>query len=370
MEPNASKPGDAHAILIGADSTRLLAMARDRSIAGRETLAASISTIVCERGNAFSSGESALMDDILRTLIRDVERSVRQTLATHLAKSDQAPPDVIAALARDDIEVAYPLLVDSPLLDDAELKDLIESRASGHRIAIAMRKTISSIVSDALIETADVDAIVCLLNNEGAELSEAGLTSLVDNAPDVPAYHQPLAGRNDLSQSLALKLASAVSENLRAHLVQRFDLPASAFASIAADAAQVAAQSLSSDAPTSESHGSRSREIRLMIDCLKRQEWPQFEAAMVRFAAMPPARMRDILYETGGQRLAALCKASGISKSDFASIYIFSRKASPGSSVVEAEAMQQSLAFYDQISKQRAQSALTRWRSTAKPSRS
>lgn len=44
------------------------------------------------------------MNDILRTLIRDVERSVRQALAGNLAASGHVPDALLEALINDDIK--------------------------------------------------------------------------------------------------------------------------------------------------------------------------------------------------------------------------------------------------------------------------
>ena len=105
------------------------------------------------------------MNDILQTLIRDVERSVRQTLTANLAASEHVPDDVLEALINDDIEVAFPILADSLLLTDIALEEVIRTQASGHRIAIAMRQGISAVVNDMMMNTADEEAITCLINN-------------------------------------------------------------------------------------------------------------------------------------------------------------------------------------------------------------
>lgn len=366
-QPVATGPGPFAAF----EGQRLLAMARDRSIAGREALASAVSAILGSAAAGFSATEQGLMNDILRTLIRDVERSVRQTLAASLATADNVPYDVITALANDEIEVAYPLLTDFPALSDPDLQDVIQSKSSGHRIAIAMRREISTDVSDTLIESGDVDAVVCLLNNNGAKISETGFENLLTTARQMEAIHAPLTRRPDLSNTIAESLASIVSEALRASLSTRFNIPDSVIAPAAKAAAKSVGDAYAATGKpnTGPNIGSRSREIKLMIESLRRQEWPQFEAAMVRLTSMPPKRLRDMLYEPGGERLAVLCKSIGISKSDFASIYVFSRKASPSAGVVDADAMQRTLTFYDQISQIRAEKALARWNSAKQPTR-
>ena len=149
------------------DGARLLAIARDRSSAGRKSLTRSVSLILVGKHEVFSDSEYGLVNDILQTLIRDVERSVCQTLTVNLAASEHVPDDVLEALINDDIEVAFPILADSPLLTDIALEEVIRTQASGNRIAIAMRQGISAVVSDVIMNTADVEAITCLINNSG-----------------------------------------------------------------------------------------------------------------------------------------------------------------------------------------------------------
>jgi len=347
------------------DGARLLAMARDRSIAVRESLAGSVSLILAGQGNGFSESEYGLMNDILRTLIRDVERSVRQTLASNLAASNHVPDDVLEALINDDIEVAYPVLADSPLLMDLALEDVIRNQASGHRIAIAMRQEISAALSDVMIETADVEAITCLINNSGAEISEAGFGTPVDDAQTIKPYRDPLCRRLDLKPVFAMQIAGLVSDALRENLVEQFNIPAESLEAAIKTATRATGRAMAGGAQNETGDfGSKGREIKLMVEALRRQEWPQFEAAMVRLTAMRPRRLREILYEPGGERLAVLCKACGISKSNFAAIYIFSRKANPAATVVDADTMHRTLTFYEQISKPRAEKALARWRAS------
>lgn len=98
-----------------------------------------------------------------------------------------------------------------------------------------------------------------------------------------------------------------------------------------------------------------------MVEALRQQEWLQFEAAMVPLTAMRPKRLREILYEPGTERLAMFCAACATKKSDFAAVYILSRKASPTATVVDADTMHRMLPFFEQISKARAETALARW---------
>jgi len=347
------------------DGAHLLTLARDRSLAGREALASSVAAMVSSRDQEFSAEEEALANDILRKLIDDVERSVRQALAANLAGSSAAPRDVILALANDEIEIAFPVLAESPLLEDDELAEIVQKKDSGHRIAIAMRPGLSERVSGDLVASGDREAIVCLLHNNDATIAEGDMASLVDAANGELAYQSPLAGRTDLSPGLALKLASFVSDILRDSLISAYDLDVMAVRKAAASAAADAAATLAGrDIPqsTEEHVTAKRREVRNMIDILRRHEWPHFEAAMVRFAGLPAALTHSILSERDGRRLTVLCRASGVDKSDFAPLFLLSRKATPDVEVVDAADMRDALALFDSIDRSAASRVVARWR--------
>ena len=81
---------------------------------------------------ALSERERALMGDILRKLIGDVEKAVRRELAERLAERGDAPRSLVIALANDEFEVAHPLLLKSTVLYDV---DLIEINAITDKVA-------------------------------------------------------------------------------------------------------------------------------------------------------------------------------------------------------------------------------------------
>lgn len=347
------------------ESDRLLAQARDKSIAGRETMASAFGRVMTEHGERFSEHEATLANDILRTLVRDVERSVRAALAANLAGSSAAPRDVILALANDEIEVAFPILAESPILDDPELMQIVADHATGHRLAIAMRPGLSERVGDALIATGDVEAIACLLQNNDARISRPALTRLVDDAKATDVYHTPLSGRHDLGPELAFKLASAVSRILRKRLVDEYDLDEDAVREAAADAVVDATEALSDRREgETENLTGRRREVRQMVETLRRKEWPHFEAAMARFAGLSAHLTHAILAERDGRKFTVLCRACGVQKPDFASLFLLSRRATPDAEIVDADDVRTALALFDRIERAAATRVLTRWRAT------
>ena len=74
------------------DVQQLLELARDKSGAGRTRLVPIVGDLFFEENSVLSERERALMTDILRQLIHDVEMTVRKVLAERLADEPDAPP--------------------------------------------------------------------------------------------------------------------------------------------------------------------------------------------------------------------------------------------------------------------------------------
>ena len=83
--------------------------------------------------------ERELMREILRRLTRDVEMAIRIALAERLSEDATAPHDLILLLVDDRIEVARPLILNSPLLTDDDVLRLIAGADVGHQEAVAGR---------------------------------------------------------------------------------------------------------------------------------------------------------------------------------------------------------------------------------------
>ena len=72
---------DQKSSLPNEDISALFQMARDKSSAGRKALVNAVSDLFFNNTDVLSDREKALMTDILRQIIHDVEMSVRRELA-------------------------------------------------------------------------------------------------------------------------------------------------------------------------------------------------------------------------------------------------------------------------------------------------
>jgi len=166
---------------------------------------------------------------VLELLAQDQITVVRQVLADAVKDVAEIPADIIRTLANDvEIDVSGPVLEHSPVLTDADLVKIIQtSSANGAANAIARRDNLQNMVADAIVATDDNSAIADLLGNTSAQIREETLNDLIDRAPGVELWHQPLVGRPQLPKGAAVRMARFLADNLLTELQQRADMDAS-----------------------------------------------------------------------------------------------------------------------------------------------
>lgn len=149
---------------------------------------------------------------IIETLATDQVVRVRKILADAFHTSPDAPHDIVKGLARDpEAEVAVPLLEDSPVLTDDDLVEIIgEAAPDWAQDAIARRETLSSRVTEAIESAASPAAIGTMLGNRGAAITEPTLNRIVERAPEVAEWHEPLVRRPSLPKAAIRALARFV----------------------------------------------------------------------------------------------------------------------------------------------------------------
>ncbi len=172
-----------------------------------------------------STAERKLAEDIIRVMTRDVVVRVRQSLAENLKSSPNLPRDIALTMAKDVEAVAVPVLLVSTVLCENDLIEIVHAGSAGKQSAIAGRAEVSGAVADALIRVADESAVAVLVGNEGANLDEARLNSVIDRFGDNARIQEPLVKRSSLPMTVAERLVAKVSENLQAYLVANHELP-------------------------------------------------------------------------------------------------------------------------------------------------
>lgn len=348
------------------DLEYLFELARDKTVAGRRMLVATIGDLFFSQHDILSDRERALMTEILRQLIHDVEISVRRALAERLAEQPLAPHELVIALANDDIEVAHPLLVNSDVLQDLELIEIIRNRTLEHQLAIGIRKSVSEEVTDALVATDSVDVIKTLLENHHAKISQRTMEYLVEQSQRVDTYQNPLLRRPDLDTTLAKRMYWWVSAALRSYILERYEVDPGELDETMESTVKALTEGDDEFKPKAVALADEladRKEITpaLILKTLREGEVALFAALFARYTGIRLQLVQRMLFEPGGEGLAIACKGCGIDKSTFASIYVLTRKARGRDSVNHLADMAGILGLFDRIKEDAASMLLKKW---------
>jgi uncharacterized protein (DUF2336 family) len=260
-----------------------------------------------------------LVTALLHLLVGDVEAQVRRSLAAAAAGSENLPAKVVSRLARDRIEVARPILEQSPLIEDAELIEIVRTNAMQYALAVAGRERVSEALADALVDSGHQPVVVRLAGNAGAELSAKTLNRVVEDWREDREVQDRLVRRPALPFELVEQMVGAIGDRIEWELVQTRRMePADARALMQAVTDRTAV------GLTAKEHGDRKLELHLrerlsagdldhddLLQFLREGDIAAFELTLGLMAKLDPKTIRRFAYNSDRRYLAALClKAS------------------------------------------------------------
>lgn len=214
----------------------LLSLARNPSPDARQRLLLGVMAL-CDVSPP--AGElSPVLGEIFLTLAKQAEREVRRALAERLAGAEWAPAALVNVLALDEIEIARPILLSSPVLQDDDLLRVLIEASLEHQIAVARRPRISGRVVDAVIERGEPAVLTALATNRTAEVSPDGLRRLVEHSRRIAALRGPLIRHPRLTRALAREMYHWLGEALRQSISARFEVEEHRLAAAVYDAVE------------------------------------------------------------------------------------------------------------------------------------
>lgn len=181
-----------------------------------------------------------LLSSIFMTLVVEAERDIRRRLAEKLAPVEWAPLALINVLALDDIEIARPVIAQSPMLRDGDLVRLLLEATLEHQLAVARRPKLGEPVIAAILASEQPAVMTALACNPEIELTPENLARLVWAARRNASLRLPLARRRELTPDLARELYVWVGQSLRQKLAADFSLDLGALDDALADAVREA----------------------------------------------------------------------------------------------------------------------------------
>ena len=273
--------------------------------------------------------ELNLFDEIMDTVLAEVEPLARRELAERIADLEDAPYRTLRRLACDAIDVAEPVLTRSPALADEDLVPIAREHSQEHLLAIARRLTVSEVVTDILVERGDDEVALAITDNEGARFSNAGFERLAARATACETILNRLVMRRDLPERVATDLLPVLATAI-----------ASKIDAAQADVQTAAAHKLIGDARTMLAERlrvavSRARPISILEEQIARGNLTVGEAAAEIANADEPLDLAAFLalrlglrtetivrnlFGSGEQPLMLICRAAALNVEAFSAI--------------------------------------------------
>jgi uncharacterized protein (DUF2336 family) len=346
----------------------LVDLARETSEERRRQLLQEVTDLFFAAGSSITDANRDLFGGVMTKVLPDVEAQVRKDLAGRLARVAEAPPDVIRWLANDEIDIARPVLTESTVLGDADLIAIVDRHGTDHMVAISQRATVSTAVSDRLVEKGDDRVVETLVRNQGAQLSRQAFDNVARRAETNQALQAPLVERRDAPPDVLHGMYWTVSSKLREKILAATAAikPAELDRILAESEAAVAAELKARGAKAAdeaeqyiaaqEAHGKLN--TALLVQLLRQDKFAYFVAGMARLARMDVPTVRHILSDRNGEAAAIACKAMGLHWAHFSNLMLMvdrEHRRSPTD-------LQQLLTLYNQLASETAQRAMRFWR--------
>lgn len=324
-------------VALAAQTAELLELARDREPKARERLLDAIIAL-CDSAAHVVDNHSiqSLLGSIFMQLVAEAERDIRIRLSEKLSSATWAPPALINVLALDEIEIAAPVIANSPVLKDHDLIRILVEATLDHQIAVARRGELTSTVVEAILRQDEPAVLTALAGNDTASISDAGLSRLVESSRRIAALRSPLARHPRLSSDLGLRLYLWVGQSLRGALMDRFRLDPEAMDALLAESVREAhampgaGETLARLALADEAENERRLVDKLheagqlrpgfLLRMLRERKLNLFIAALAALGGFQADHIRRAIDSDRPELLALACVAVGIDRGVFPAI--------------------------------------------------
>lgn len=172
--------------------------------------------------SGFTQDQTSVFDHVMNRLVDHIEIRTLAEVSARLAPVPAAPAGVIRRLAHDDaISVSGPVLAQSEQLTDEDLVEIAASKSQEHLAKIAIRRHLTEKVTDVLVDRGDIKVASALAGNEGARLSNAGMSKLVILAESDESLTELMGLRSDMPPYLFRQLMADATKAARDRLLAR-----------------------------------------------------------------------------------------------------------------------------------------------------
>lgn len=334
-----------------------------------------LADVVCLPSSRVNAFERSMTADLLVEVLRGAAPTERARVGRRLAGLTEIPNPLCRLMLRDSIEIAGELLANSPHLREDDLLDCIRTATSEHRRMIASRRGLSEVISDALVEHAELAVAEALMRNDSAQLGQTGLETLVAMSQSHPSITALLLRRPELRPAQAYIIFWWADEEMRRLILQRFACSREVLQDAVSDIFAIAAQEGWQDGPARKALQfiERRQRNRAAID---KSPFKSLEAAVTAGAAgltreiadevsylsgIKPTTGAKIFSDQGGEPIAIICKATGLPRGAVVALWRGLKRPEAKEDGTLHPRLRRVLTTYDMLAVDRAQTVLRYW---------
>jgi uncharacterized protein (DUF2336 family) len=334
---------------------------------------ADVVSLPASRINAF---ERAVTGDLLVEMLRQASPQERRRVAARLTPLAELPDSVARLLLRDAPEIAGLLIEQCAALNDADLVGCARDAGPEHRLIMAGRRGLSEIVTETLVRFAEIDTIEEVLRNSSARLSQSGIEAVVALSRKQPRLCGPLLKRPELRPSGAYVMFWWCGAEERRIILQRFAVSRESMQEMSEDVFAMAAKEAWSDPVSRKAlqfierrQRNRAAIEKSPYDGLEHAIAVAAQSGLSRelaseiafLAGVKPLTGAKILGDTGGEPLAILCKATGLSRGDLLNLWRSMRRPETTVEGLVHPDLDRVQVTYEMLAVDRAQTVLRYW---------
>jgi uncharacterized protein (DUF2336 family) len=334
---------------------------------------ADVVSLPASRINAF---ERAVTGDLLVEMLRLASHDERKRVAARLAPLAELPNSVARILLRDDPDIAGLLIEQCASLSDADIVGCARDAGFEHRMLLAMRRGLSEIVTETLFSFGEMEVIEAVLRNTTARLSQLGIETVVGLSRQSPSLCSPLLKRPELRPSGAYVMFWWCAPEDRRTILQRFAVSREVMQEASEDVFAIANDESWSDPVARKAlqfierrQRNRAAIEKSPFDNLEHAVMVAASDGLTRetaseiafLAGIKPLTGAKLLGDPGGEPLAILCKATGMSRVDLTNLWRSMRRpetTADGKIHPDWERVQ---ITYEMLAVDRAQTVLRYW---------
>jgi uncharacterized protein (DUF2336 family) len=268
-------------------------------------------------------------------------------------------------MANDEIEVAKPVLTDSPVLSDLDLLYIIKGKTPEYWQAIAQRGGLSDGVINTLAETREEATARILTDNKNIRLTLKAANIIGTMAETDESLAKPLLMREDLPEEIARHLYQYVGAELKNYIRDYFGVQEEAISSaidevileLGEDNTRhkfMPTEAMVESAKMLAATGQLT--LQATMAPLQRGQFATFIAMFSQLSGLSPQNTHDILSDASGKMLAISCRAMNLTKGDLARIYMMTQRIRSEDRIVDHQELMRALSAFDNLSVEKARS--------------